>query len=440
MAVPVRGRGRLVRPFARFFSRRVLFADRFLYATPAAFGLDARDVEIEASGGRTLRGLVIEGTRPGTIVFCPGNSGNLSSHIEYVKILERTGYSILGFDYGGFGRSDGEAHLATLVTDGEAAFAFAAARARGAPVGLFGISLGACAALAAAGRGARDAAGVAVEGVSDLYSMLEGLLLHGSFGPVRAAPGSPRGSLRERRPRAPLWWVRLPPFLASLFARVSVACYPFEGKSLPRIARALGPKPALVIHGAEDSLLPFEASIDLHLMLEGPKALWLIPDMGHAQEPAAACGCEYTERLGRFFEAAFAGAFRAGEESVSVPPGAHPDDRTAARYREGGYAQAFRRMAVAVNSRNLAALDAALGEHLSLEREHPFDFLAALYAVRAAQAALGQVPSWRAHDRASARRSCERFTVFWATHPGLPGEDTPESPAAWVRRVLDAER
>lgn len=429
-----------MRPFARFFSRRILFADRFLYATPAAFGLEAREVEIEASGGRTLRGLNFEGARPGTIVFCPGNSGNLSSHIEYVKILQRTGFSILGFDYGGFGRSDGNADLAALVTDVEAAFAFAAARARGAPLGLFGISLGACAALAAAGRGARDAAGVAVEGVSDLYSMLEGLLLHGSFGPVRAPPGTPQGSACERRPRAPLWWVRLPRLLASLSARLSVAFYPFEGKSLRRIARAMGPKPALVIHGAEDSLLPFEASVDLHEMLEGPKALWLIPDTGHAQEPAAACGLEYTERLRRFFEAAFAGAFRGGEESMFVPPGELPADRTAARYREGGYAQAFRRMAVAVNSRNLTALDAALEAHLALEREHPFDFLAALYAVRAAQAALGQVPSWPAHDPASARRSCERFNVFWATHPGLPGADMPASPAAWVRRVLDGER
>jgi hypothetical protein len=121
--------------------------------------------------------------------------------------------------------------------------------------------------------------------------------------------------------------------------------------------------------------------------------------------------------------------------TLRVP--AKVDDPVARLYVSGGYRPLFREMVQAVNCRDLSRLDAALEKHLELERAYPFDFLAALEAVRAAQAAMGRLPSWPARDVAVARRSLERLCILWAAHPVLPGEDVVDSPAAWARRCLE---
>jgi hypothetical protein len=63
----------------------------------------------------------------------------------------------------------------------------------------------------------------------------------------------------------------------------------------------------LVVHGAEDNLLPFEAAVDFYSRLEGPKRLWLIPGAGHAQEPVMSHREEYAAQLAGFLDQAMAG-------------------------------------------------------------------------------------------------------------------------------------
>jgi len=294
-------------PFlARCFSRRTLLADRFLYATPATLGLDAEEVVFPSAGGVRLRGWFLQGKSRGTVVFCSGNAANVSFHLEYASLAARTGYSLLCFDYRGFGRSDGEPDLRFIVRDVEAACAFARARTND-PVALFGISLGANAALAAAGGGAGGIAGVAAEGVSDLRSMLAGLFARGVFGPVRVRWIA--GEDTELRPRTRTQLVRggVPWMLAKIFSRVGVAFYPFEAGSLRPLAADLAGTPVFLIHGAEDQLLPFEAALELHQELQGSSRLWLIPSAGHAQEPALTHAEAYRAQLGAFLDQVFCG-------------------------------------------------------------------------------------------------------------------------------------
>jgi pimeloyl-ACP methyl ester carboxylesterase len=485
---------------SRFLSRRTLLADRFLYAPPEGLGLGAEDVEFRSKGGVTLRGWLLRGTKRGTVVFCPGNTGNLSSHLEYIRLVRRTGYSVLGFDYRGFGRSDGEPDLRTVVHDAEAACEFITVF-RPEPYALFGLSLGAGAALAAAGRGGADAVAVVVEGTSDIRGMLRGLFAEGWFGPVRIrAVGGLTGSLAERR-REPLVNLRLPSPIASRLANLCAARHPFEGKSPSALAARLGPTPVLLVHGVEDELLPFEAAIDLKETLPGPTRLWLVPETGHAQEPVLRCALEYAAQLEDFLDGAFAGALpptppvqvlntasrppmggvtvRVGLDSSAAAaparpvlltavgggvlrqvlldgrveaelelPGPlervftlrvfHPEpDASAGRYVSGGYQPVLRAIVQAVNRRDLGRLDAALEAHMKLERAAQFDFVAALYCLRGAQAALGMVPSWPARDLVLARRSLERFLVLWGSDPALPGEKVAESPVRWVHEQLE---
>ena len=469
-------------PLSRFLSPRILFADRLRYATPGLLGLEFEEVEFPGLGDILLRGWLIPREGPGMVVFCPGNSGNLSSHILYLALAHRAGLSVLGFDYRGFGRSDGRADLRFLCADVLAACRWVKARrGAGEPIALFGVSLGALAALAAAaGAGREDGeappiGAVAVEGPSDVRDMFEGLFRGGSFGPVRIRSiTGPDGLARERR-RLPIVKRRPPPFLAGPLAALFAAGYPFEGKRPRLLAPRLGGIPALIIHGVEDEILPFEAALDVHAALRGPRRLWLVPGAGHAQEPALSHGAEYAAQLRAFFRSSFSTApeaggpsgpvliSRLGEETLEqrvVEPTADgrqstgrsadqeleiealtlgPDgfprpelDPVSERYRCGGYRELFRRMVRAVNAMDFAGLDAALGDHLELRREMPFDLLAAMYCVRIAQAGLGLAPGWPRADEKIVARSLERFSALWEAHPALPGREAADSPLVWV--------
>lgn len=295
---------------SRFFSRRTLLADRFLWCAPESLGGAVEDVAFPAPGGVTLRGWLLRGERPGLVVFAPGNSGNLSSHAEYLRLVRGSGRSVLGFDYRGFGRSDGEPDLGSVVGDVRAACAFAGeAIDPGGRLVLFGVSLGAGAALAAAAglarRGRGSVAGVVAEGLAEVPEMLAGLFAEGAFGPRRVHTlVGPDGVARKRE--APRWSApRLPRVLAGPLARAAAALYPFAGRSPRRLASRLGGLPVLLVHGAEDALLPFEAAIDVRRLLPESADLWIVPRAGHAQEPILSHRAEYAAQLARFFERAF---------------------------------------------------------------------------------------------------------------------------------------
>ena len=112
----------------RLLNSLILLPDPCLYQTPADVGLLAYAVHFPNAQGHTLRGWFFQAAchpvSPATphsetpvVLFCPGTSGNLSSHLYYVEILCRAGCAVLGFDYTGFGASDGQAHLSSLLTD-----------------------------------------------------------------------------------------------------------------------------------------------------------------------------------------------------------------------------------------------------------------------------------------------------------------------------------
>jgi len=479
-------------------SKRALFPDRFQYSAPEAHGLHGEDVELWAAGGPRLRGLLFRGGKRGVVVFCPGNSGNASSHFEYIRLVRESGRSVLLFDYRGFGRSEGEADLRTIVQDVEAAAEYAAYHT-GEPVVLFGLSLGGPAAMACASL--PQVQGIVAEGVADVKWMLRGLLEEGSFGPVRCRRiVQPGGACVDRCPSR-LVKLRLPGPVAAAVSSLAAACYPFAAKSLRAVARRAGDTPVLLVHGVEDAVFPFEAALELHDALKGPKRIWLIPGVGHAQEPILAARAEYAAQLESFLAGVFEGGLspppparvleihlqgaaspgvsarlgvdlpdnstngrallsvtgggvlaqallgRQGELSVDLPgpierlvtlelasPGTDP---RAERYERGGYKATFRAMSSAVNKRDIPALHEAVARQLDLERDPDFDSVAALYALRAALEALRGARRGRVEWRA-AREALERFLALWQSCPALPPADVCESPAHWAREELDA--
>src|SRR5947209_12447769 len=147
----------------RLLNALILLPDRYCYQVPADLGLSAEAVAFRNAHGQHLRGFWFEpggqpvpaGMSPGeapVVLFCPGTSGNLSSHLYYIELLCRAGCTVLGFDYSGFGQSAGQASLRTPVSDVLCASDFLRQEKHVEHFGIFGMSLGANIALQVASQ------------------------------------------------------------------------------------------------------------------------------------------------------------------------------------------------------------------------------------------------------------------------------------------------
>ena len=77
-----------------------------LVRTPAEVGIPYEDVWIPAANNGKLHGwwMPHPGSRK-TLLFCHGNYGNISYNTERIRLYYSMGFSILAFDYRGYGQS-----------------------------------------------------------------------------------------------------------------------------------------------------------------------------------------------------------------------------------------------------------------------------------------------------------------------------------------------
>jgi fermentation-respiration switch protein FrsA (DUF1100 family) len=108
----------------RFVENRLIFAPRrepynsWRPPTP-----EARDVAFTASDGTKLTGWYMPHPQPQAVaLFTCGNGGNMSYWRDYFRTLhQRCRVSLLGFDYRGYGRSDGSPSEAGVLDDARSA-------------------------------------------------------------------------------------------------------------------------------------------------------------------------------------------------------------------------------------------------------------------------------------------------------------------------------
>lgn len=217
---------------------RVLFRPQTLPADYRfVLGDDVHELAIEVPGAR-LSALHLRLPRPkGLVFFLHGNGGNLDNWFVNTEFYRRANYDLFMLDYRGYGKSSG--HIdgeAQLHADVAAAWARIAPRYAGLPHVIYGRSLG-------TGLAAALAAEVQPELtvlVSPFFSMT--------------------ALMREQSPPVPTALLRYP-------LRSDLA--------LPRIAG-----PLLLVHGAQDTLIPPRHSERL-LPLARQSRLALIPQAGH---------------------------------------------------------------------------------------------------------------------------------------------------------------
>lgn len=240
--------------------------NHYAYREPESVG--ARDVSFSAADGTRLHGWWIEvpdGVEPrGTVVFCHGNSQNLTAHVPEVAWLPQRGYRLLLFDYRGYGRSEGETTRAGTVTDALAAIDLALEIDPDRTL-VYGHSLGGAIGLVAAARRPR----------------VRGIVAEATFTSYRAVGASTVGSL--------LGW------LAWLVVS--------SGNDPVDFLDHLPPRPLLVIHGDHDPIVPFELGERLFEKAAEPKAFYQVEGGRHGS-PWHRQGAEFEGRLLTFFERA----------------------------------------------------------------------------------------------------------------------------------------
>ena len=205
--------------------------------------LRTQDVTLAAADGTKLHGWWLPPSRPeaGAFLFTHGNGGNLSFRGDMAAELARlTGAGVFLVEYPGYGRSEGAPTEAGCYAAGDAAYAWVTTEAKVPPgrVVLLGESLG---------------SGVAVE-LATRHDH-RALVLMCPFTSLPAAAKSHYPFLPTHT------------FMRSRF------------DSLAKIGRC--PRPLLVAHSADDSVVPFWQGEALFAAANGPKEFVRLEGAGH---------------------------------------------------------------------------------------------------------------------------------------------------------------
>lgn len=226
--------------------RRFLFQPRPVCgARPTDLGLDYEESWAETGDGRRLHCWYVPGDYRAdlTWLWFGGVGGNLSLRVgEFGAVRKHTGANIFGFDYSGFGESTGKATVRNTAVDARTALAHLQERYGAAPERTLylGVSMGAAVALRLAAE---------------------------STGPSGVALVAPFASLRDmarrRHPALTLggWLVRSR--YNSLAWVGSIRC------------------PLLIMHGADDDIVPVAQARKLYYAAAEPKEYAEIAGAGH---------------------------------------------------------------------------------------------------------------------------------------------------------------
>ncbi len=232
---------------------------RAIVATPAALGLDYREVRIPVEDGPVLHGWLVPAAREEApvVLFFHGNAGNISHRLASIRIFHQLGLAVLIFDYRGYGRSSGQPSEEGTYRDARAAWWYLTAKVGYEParIVLFGRSLGA----AVAAHLAQEVRSAALILESPFVSVPDMARVYYGYLPVR-------------------WLARF---------RYATADY---------AARAQAP--VLVVHSPEDEVVPIEQGMRVYQRAREPKSFLLI--QGGHNDGFLVSGARYVEGLASF--------------------------------------------------------------------------------------------------------------------------------------------
>ena len=119
-----------------------ILVKRFVYFKPSSQFIQSLD-KYQDVNYRHLHGWFLENESSNKIIlFCHGNTGNISDEQARIIALKNLGYSVLTFDYSGYGKSRGVPSEQQLYDDASDMIAFIRQKYRPEQIILYGFSLG----------------------------------------------------------------------------------------------------------------------------------------------------------------------------------------------------------------------------------------------------------------------------------------------------------
>jgi alpha-beta hydrolase superfamily lysophospholipase len=206
------------------------------------------------------------GTPRGTVVLVHGFAASKDDPqvVHVAEVLASAGYAVLACDGRGHGASGGTCTLGDLERHDVAAVTEWASEHPG-PVVLVGASMGAISVLRHAAAGHLGLAGVVTISSPAVWELPHSLRAILAALLTRTPPGRWLASRHLRVRVDPRWTNASPP--TALAARIE--------------------RPVAVIHGERDRMIPLDSGPKLAAACAGPSRLIMVPDMGHAFDPAA---------------------------------------------------------------------------------------------------------------------------------------------------------
>ena len=225
----------------RVLDALMFFPSREFPWLPSDIGMPYTDVRFDAADGTPLHGwwLPTAAERVGHVLFAHGNGGNISDRVEHLALLTAAGFDVLAFDYRGYGHSGGRPNEAGTYADARAARSVLLQQPGVDPARVFylGESLG---------------GGVVTE--LALAHPPAGVVLTSTFTSIRDVA-------RKHYPVIPN--IAVPDAFPTL-------------RRIPVLAT-----PLLILHGANDELVPPEQARRLYEAAAQPKELHIFPGVGH---------------------------------------------------------------------------------------------------------------------------------------------------------------
>jgi dipeptidyl aminopeptidase/acylaminoacyl peptidase len=244
--------------------------------------LRPEDVRVDSRTGAALAGRFYPGTSRATVVLLHGYGGNQDELVPVAAALHDAGFSVFSFDQRGSGKSTGEITFgAREQEDLESVVDYLTTRpdVDADRIGALGFSMGAATTIMAAADDKRIKAVVDDSGWADVHHWLR-----------------PKLGDMFRHPRA-----RFTPLSMKLVElRTGID---FDELKPGKVVDRLAPRPLLIIHGADDDVVPPSDADELYAAAKEPKQLWLVEGAAHG-DTLRPGGPTSSERVVTFFRQA----------------------------------------------------------------------------------------------------------------------------------------
>lgn len=235
------------------------FPDKVAYRDPTKFSFPVRALEIKREGKPAISAWLMN-DKPeskGLILHFHGNAQNLTAHSTFSAWLAEAGYTVLIFDYSGYGLTPGSPSQKGLIEDSQDVMHWIQKEDRwkkkGLPLIIFAQSLGGAVATTALAE------------TPDFTKDVDLLLVESSFDSYQGVAWKKMSSGAVT-------------FIFSPLAYLLVSDYREPGVAVKSLKMK-----KIFVHGNADGVVPFASGKILYEKAEPPKEFWEIPYGNHTE-------------------------------------------------------------------------------------------------------------------------------------------------------------